>query len=99
MSMVSIKLPGLVVGCLLILNMPVAFAEFDRGQALYEDNCMQCHESWAHTRANHKVQSIGELRNRVAGWSVHSGLEWTEEEVDDVVQYLNHRFYQFTEQL
>ncbi len=99
MSIVSMKLPGLVAGCLLMLYIPAALAEFDRGQALYEGHCMKCHESWAHTRANHKAKSIGELHNRVAGWSMHSGLDWTEAEIDDVVQYLNHRFYQFTEQL
>ena len=73
----------------------VLAAEFDRGSVLYENHCQYCHESWAHERDGRKVYSRAALRQRVMAWSVHSSLEWTEEEIDDVTDYLDRKFYQF----
>jgi mono/diheme cytochrome c family protein len=101
----SIKLrAGMAVCALMMLNVPAAAAaaaaaaEFDRGQALYESHCGECHKSWAHTRVQRKVENVSELRERVVAWSAHTGQVWSAEDIDDVVQYLNRRFYQFTEQ-
>jgi mono/diheme cytochrome c family protein len=89
---------GLIAGILLTLSASPAVAEFDRGQALYEGHCIDCHRSWAHTRTQRTVESIEELRSKVVSWGVHSGLDWTDEDIDDVVVYLNRRFYKFTQQ-
>ena len=73
---------------------PSAVAEFDRGRALYENHCRQCHDSWAHNQEGRVVASYSGLRERVASWSLHSGLGWTADEIGDVTEYLNRRFYQ-----
>jgi mono/diheme cytochrome c family protein len=75
---------------------PAAFAEFDRGRALYENHCRQCHDSWAHNYEGRAVANYSGLRERVASWSLHSGLGWNAEEIGDVTEYLNRRFYQLT---
>ena len=72
-------------------------ADLDRGQALYENHCRFCHESWAHQRKKQKIGSLESLRAWVASWSAHSGLNWSEEEINDVTRYLNRRFYRLTE--
>jgi mono/diheme cytochrome c family protein len=92
------KFPGIVasVCAVLAFSSPASLAEFDRGQALYENHCMECHESWAHTRDGRHVASLDALRKRVAAWSIHTGLGWSNEEVDDVTDYLNRQFYQLT---
>jgi len=72
-------------------------ADQDRGQALYENHCRFCHESWAHERQTRQVTTRAELRRRVMGWALHSGLEWGDEEVDAVTAYLDRRFYDLTE--
>jgi mono/diheme cytochrome c family protein len=74
-----------------------AAQDFDPGRALYENHCASCHADWVHTRESRKVTTVDELRARVAGWSVHAGLQWTTDEVDEVTRYINRRFYQFTE--
>ena len=79
-------------GALWLVSPPAA-AEFERGQALYENHCRFCHESWAHTRGGGRITSISSLRQRVAAWSTHSGLGWGDEEIDDVTDYLNRHFY------
>ena len=89
---------GVVAGVCagLAFSAPTTRAEFDRGQALYENHCIECHESWAHTREGRHVASLDALRKRVVAWSIHTGLGWRNEEVDDVTDYLNRRFYQLT---
>jgi len=72
-------------------------AEVDRGQALYENHCQFCHEDRVHTRKNRLVTSSDSLRAWVTSWSVHAGLNWGGQEVEDVTRYLNRRFYQFNE--
>lgn len=87
---------SLLLGALLAASQPLAAQTFDRGQELYINHCQSCHESWAHERAGRRVATLEQLRQRVAGWSYHSGLGWGNEEIDDVTDYLNRNFYQMT---
>jgi mono/diheme cytochrome c family protein len=80
-----------------LLCTPAHVEAFDRGRALYENHCMECHESWAHAREGRRVNSKNALRQRVAGWSMHIGLGWSDEEIDDVADYLDRNFYHFAE--
>jgi len=78
-------------------NAAMAEESFDRGQALYENHCQACHEDWAHKREEARVVgSLDALRARVSGWSVHSGLDWGADEINDVTDYLNRRFYKLS---
>jgi len=73
--------------------------EFDRGQALYENHCSTCHDPQTHVAGDARhVTTMADLRARVAAWSVHSGLNWPDEDVNDVTDFLNRRFYRFTDQ-
>lgn len=92
----SLKSLAIVVGAYGILSIcsPVALAEDERGQVLYENHCMFCHETWVHKRDGRHITTQADLRQRVAAWSAHSGLEWTDEEIDDVTGYLSRHFYQ-----
>ena len=80
-----------------LIYSPLVSAEIDRGQALYENHCKFCHDSWVHTRTGRKVTSIPDLQQRVKSWSIHSGLDWNKEDIDDVAGYLNREFYQLEE--
>ena len=95
-----LKLAGVaatLVGVLALVAVLHA-VEFDRGQALYENHCATCHDPQAHVLGKMRhVTTPADLRARVAAWSVHSGLNWSAEDIDDVTDYLNRRFYRFTE--
>lgn len=80
-----------------ILVIPPASADKERGQALYENHCQFCHGETVHQRESNLVESMQVLRAWVRSWSVHEGLNWSMEEVNDVAQYLNAKFYQFSE--
>ena len=71
---------------------------FDRGQALYENHCRSCHEEQVHTREARRADSIEALRRWVSSWSYHAALGWSDEEIADVVDYLDRRYYHFTGQ-
>jgi len=90
---------GIIAICAVLMSSsPVVATDIERGQELYKNHCRSCHESWVHTRQNHRVASISELRLRVAGWSSHTGLMWSKNEIDDVTDYLSSHFYQLTDQ-
>jgi len=74
---------------------PVAPPVPPRGQMLYENHCMSCHESVVYIRGNHRTQSLTELRGRVSHWANYLRLRWGMEEVEEVVTYLNDRYYKF----
>jgi cytochrome c5 len=67
----------------------------DRGQLLYENHCTTCHESGVHLRQSGKVHSVNDIRQWVIRWSNNLELDWKNNDVDVVTDYLNRHFYQF----
>lgn len=74
---------------------PVMPPASPRGQLLYENHCMSCHESSVHVRARTHAKSLPELRAWVLRWKEYLQLRWGREEVDDVVNHLNSQYYKF----
>lgn len=69
---------------------------FERGQHLFEDHCRACHGDLMFAeKQGIKAKSLGDLRKKIASWAEHGGMEWGNEEVDDVLQYMNKTFYHF----
>jgi mono/diheme cytochrome c family protein len=66
-----------------------------RGQLLYENHCMHCHESTLHIRQARRADSLQALEGRVIRWSDQQRLNWNPDDVADVVDYLNRRYYKF----
>ena len=79
-------------GLLVALPAPVS-AGPERGQLLYENHCTSCHTSTAHIREQRKVKSSVELRAFIQRWSGELKLTLSAEELGDVYQYLNNRYY------
>jgi mono/diheme cytochrome c family protein len=65
----------------------------ERGRALYEANCRQCHTESIHRRANRMPLTRDELMGIVDHFRRTANLGWTPEEIDDVVEYLNRTQY------
>ena len=64
-----------------------------RGQLLYENHCTRCHASVLHVRENRRADSLKALEGWVRRWSGEEKLGWSEEEIVEVVDYLNRRYY------
>lgn len=67
----------------------------ERGRLLYENHCQECHESTVHIREDRRAESIGGISYQVTRWQRELRLGWDAEEVNDVVRYLNRRYYHF----
>ena len=65
------------------------------GQLLYENHCQGCHTSVVHVRETHSVRSMMELQVWVIHWVKALNLPWSADDVHDVIEYLNQRYYKF----
>jgi len=66
-----------------------------RGQLLYENHCMACHESVVHVRTQQQARSLPALREQVMHWATYMQLRWGKEEVEEVAGHLNRQYYRF----
>lgn len=72
---------------------PAVAENFQRGQELFEHHCHGCHGDLRMASKEGKVKTLSELRDRIISWSIHSGSDWSDSEVDDVLYYMNKSFY------
>jgi hypothetical protein len=72
-----------------------ASAGAERGRLLYENHCTSCHISTLHIRDQRKSKTPAEMRAWILRWSGELKLDWREDELADVYQYLNNRYYKF----
>lgn len=66
-----------------------------RGQLLYENHCTRCHTSTLHVRKARHADSMKALQDWVIRWSSEEKLNWSEEDIAEVVDYLDRRYYKF----
>ena len=85
--------------CLSLLVAPFVTwgADLQRGEALYLNHCLSCHESTAHIREDRHAETMDELRRWVARWAVQLNLGWSRREIEDVTTYLNRTYYRFSD--
>jgi mono/diheme cytochrome c family protein len=69
-----------------------------RGALLYETHCVACHTTQVHWRDRKLATDWSSLSAQVRRWQANAGLRWTDEEIDEVVRYLNTTVYRFPEQ-
>lgn len=66
-----------------------------QGRMLYQNHCKTCHESTVHIRNKRKAKNYKDLSywvNQRADWLK---LGWTDQEKQEVMDYLNERFYKY----
>ncbi len=92
----SAALGAALAGCAAGVN-PTDARDFERGRALYENNCRLCHTAKVHRRVPQLPINEDELRRIVLTWVRFEGMRWSSEDVDDVVYYVNRTYYQFSQ--
>lgn len=77
-------------------------ADISNGKSLHDDNCINCHASLLggdgtsiYTRENRKMESYAALDKQVRRCRDSLGMSWPEEQIMDVITYLNESFYHF----
>jgi hypothetical protein len=74
---------------------PAAAADVDNGADLHFTHCTGCHDESVYTREDRNVQSLAQLGTQVRFCKDNLGLTWFDDEVDDVIEYLNEAYYRF----
>ena len=81
----------------LLLGLPyIANAQdAENGNQLHADNCVRCHDDGVYTREVRRVKNLSALGTQVRFCKNNIGIQWFDDEVDDVVLYLNKNYYHF----
>jgi mono/diheme cytochrome c family protein len=92
--------------CLLLsgLTLPALAADLERGKSLHDENCTHCHKSMMggdgsaiYTRPDRRIESLAALRKQVTRCKNSLGMSWPDDQIDDLVAYLNTTYYKFGE--
>jgi len=88
---------NLNLACLSILFMVANNAQADAadGRDLHQENCVRCHSSDVYTRNNARVKDLPALGKQVRFCKNNLGISWFNEDVNDVVGFLNKTYYKF----
>jgi len=85
----------------LFISLPVN-ADISNGKELHDSNCTSCHISMQggdgsgiYTRENTRIETHPALIKQVKRCRDSLGVPWPEEDVNDVVEYLNSSFYKY----
>lgn len=78
-----------------VLATPLQAADIDNGDDLHFTHCTGCHDDSVYTRDNRRVKSLERLGEQVRFCKDSLELTWFDEEVDDVIAYLNQTYYHF----
>lgn len=73
----------------------VALADAEAGKILHDTHCTKCHGTEVYTRKNRVVKNPEGLKKQVSRCQLSVGANWFDEDVDNVVDYLNSSFYKF----
>jgi cytochrome c5 len=80
---------------LLLLPLVAAAQDTARARLLYETHCGTCHYERVHQRIKSDVKDLADLRDTVARWASQTKHNFTLDELEDVVTYLNESHYRF----
>ena len=78
----------------------LAAPDVERGKALHDANCTACHSSMfggdatrIYTRPDRRVKSREGLTRQVQRCNHSLGLQWFDDDVEAVAEYLNQTYY------
>ena len=66
-----------------------------RGQLLYRHHCTKCHESNIHILKRRKARSLEDVKGWVAKWQTYEKLNWDQDAINAVTEYIVKRYYKF----
>ena len=79
----------------ILLPGSVLAADIDNGEDLHFEHCTGCHGSEVYTRDDRKMMDLAQLGRQVRFCQNAVGATWFDDEVDDVIEYLNTSYYHF----
>jgi mono/diheme cytochrome c family protein len=66
------------------------------GKELYDARCLGCHKEAPYGKGLPMALNLESLRSMAKLWdSISPGTLWTKQDLDDVVSYLNQKYYHY----
>jgi mono/diheme cytochrome c family protein len=72
-------------------------ADVPRGDLLYMTHCIACHDANIHWRDKKVATDWDSLKEEVRHWQEVTGLDWSDDDIEEVARYLNAHHYHFPE--
>ena len=82
----------LLLAALMLINIPAFAAE---PEDLVNRDCTRCHGSELYTRENRTVEFLADLELQVERCNINTKAGWSDDEADEVAEYLNEKYYHF----
>lgn len=70
-------------------------ADPQTAKQLVDTHCYKCHGTEVYTRPDRRVTSLPKLHSQVRRCELALGLQWFDQDIEDVADYLNKEFYRF----
>ena len=87
----------LIILSFLVANCTFANTNIKNGEELYKKSkCSNCHGTDIYTSSDRKVTNLKELSAQVNRCNANTSQNWFDDEIDDVIAYLDDSFYKFT---
>ena len=80
---------------IMVATSPAVVADAARGKTLHDEQCMKCHGTEVYTRSDRFIKDREALAKQVQRCQLSAGAQWFDDDVNDVVDYLNTTFYKF----
>jgi len=85
----------LLLAMFMATSAPALAASIEHGKILYEQHCTGCHDTRVHTRPDRRISSLEALKKQVKRCELNQSLNWPQQDIGDVVAYLDATFYKF----
>ena len=85
----------LVLILMLFGTSPVVLADAGKGKKLHDGFCTKCHGTEVYTRKDRVINSRAALDKQVKRCQLNLGVQWFDEDVSNVADYLDQSFYRF----
>jgi len=72
---------------------PAQAPDLEHGRLLYEKRCVVCHTPKVHLRVPALAVNKDHLRFIVTVWVRHESIRWSQQDIEDVVHYLDRTYY------
>ena len=66
-----------------------------RGQLLYANHCVECHNTQMHWRAQRLARDWSSLKGQVRRFQDLARLDWNDDDIEAVARHLNDTIYRF----
>ena len=89
-----------IISLLTMMSQTSLAADSANGKKLHNESCLACHSSLMkgkpdtiYTRSDRQVNSLAGLQKQVNRCQNSVGANWFDDQIEDVVEYLNTTFY------